>query len=52
MPINDSRRDEDTTAVCAMSLPVFELYDQLHQESASLPAFIDKRGQIVAGSMT
>jgi hypothetical protein len=45
-----SRRDEETLTVCALSLPAFELYDQLCQEVTTLLALITKRGQIVAGT--
>jgi hypothetical protein len=44
-----SRRDEEMSLVCTLSLPAFELYDQLCQESTTLPALIDKRAQIAAG---
>jgi hypothetical protein len=44
------RRDEDPISVCAMSLLVFELYDQLRQESTTLPAFVNKCAQIAAGA--
>jgi hypothetical protein len=43
-----SRRDEDPPAVFALSLPGFELYDQLRGEAATLQDFIDKRATIVA----
>jgi hypothetical protein len=46
-----SRRDEDLPSVCALSLPTFELYNQLHHESTTLPAFIDKQAQIASGTM-
>jgi hypothetical protein len=44
-----SQRDEDTSSVCALSLPAFELYDQLRQESTTLPALSDKREWIAVG---
>jgi hypothetical protein len=43
-----SQSDEEMPSVCALSLPAFELYDQLCQESTTLPALIDKREQIAA----
>jgi hypothetical protein len=33
-----------------LSLPAFELYDQLRQESTTLPALIDKLEHIAAGT--
>jgi hypothetical protein len=36
--------------VFALSLPGFELYDQLRSEAVSLLAFIDKRTEIVSGT--
>jgi hypothetical protein len=36
--------------VCALSLPTFELYDQLHLESTTLPTLGHKREQIAMGT--
>jgi hypothetical protein len=35
-----SQRDEEISSVCALSLPTFELYDQLCQESTTLSALM------------
>jgi hypothetical protein len=45
-----SRRNEDLPSVCTLSLPALELYNQLCQESTTLPAFINKRAQIASGT--
>jgi hypothetical protein len=45
-----SRREEDGPEVFALSLPSFDLYDQLCSEMTSLPAFVDKRVEIAGGT--
>jgi hypothetical protein len=45
-----SRREEDGPEVFALSLPSFDLNDQLRSEMTSLPAFVDKHTEIARGT--
>jgi hypothetical protein len=45
-----SRHDAEPPEVVALSVPGFELYDQLRSEATSLPVFIDKRAAIAAST--
>jgi hypothetical protein len=45
-----SRRDKEMSSLCALSLPTFELYDQLLQESTTPSALVTKHEQIAAGT--
>jgi hypothetical protein len=45
-----SRHGAEPPEVVALSVPGFELYDQLRSEATSLPVFIDKRAAIAAST--